>query len=246
MAIAKIILNGVTQMDVTQKTVTSADMLNGVTALKNDGTDITGSIAAMTLPSASSSTSSGTSKATITPGSAAQYLNIPAGYLDTAQYYTIAAGGSGGLILLATSNIGTVNTSSTTAQSLSKSVTVTSFGGYDLLIVETTADPSLVTSHVGTVRPVALTTAGSSIATSKGSAQLGNISINYKKNDNYITSRSSTTIYGVFPNTVTISGDGQTLTLDMYARYYNTHTGAINGAYTVRVYGVNLYSLING
>ena len=95
MAISKIILNGVTQMDVTGKTVTSADMLSGVTALKNDGTDITGSISAMTLPSASSSTSSGTSKATITPTSSAQYLNIPAGYLDTAQFYTIAAASGG-------------------------------------------------------------------------------------------------------------------------------------------------------
>lgn len=95
MAISKIILNGVTQMDVTGKTVTAGDMLSGVTALKNDGTDITGNIAAMTLPSASSSTSSGTSKATITPTSSAQYLNIPAGYLDAAQYYTIAAASGG-------------------------------------------------------------------------------------------------------------------------------------------------------
>lgn len=91
MAISKIILNGVTQMDVTGKTVTAGSMLNGVTALKNDGTDVTGNIPDMTLPSASSSTSSGTSKATITPTSSAQYLNIPTGYLDTAQYYTIAA-----------------------------------------------------------------------------------------------------------------------------------------------------------
>ena len=45
MAIAKVTLNGVTQMDVTGKTVTAASMLNGVTALKNDGTDIIGSIA---------------------------------------------------------------------------------------------------------------------------------------------------------------------------------------------------------
>lgn len=95
MAISKIILNGVTQMDVTGKTVTAGDMLSGVTALKNDGTDITGNISNMTLPSASSSTSSGTSKATITPTSSAQYLNIPAGYLDTAQYYTIAAASGG-------------------------------------------------------------------------------------------------------------------------------------------------------
>lgn len=44
MAISKITLNGVTQMDVTGKTVTSGSMLNGITSLKNDGTDITGSI----------------------------------------------------------------------------------------------------------------------------------------------------------------------------------------------------------
>ena len=45
MAISKITLNGVTQMDVTQKTVTAGTMLNNVTALKNDGTDIAGNIA---------------------------------------------------------------------------------------------------------------------------------------------------------------------------------------------------------
>lgn len=49
----------------------------------------------MTLPSASSASSSGTSKATITPTSSAQYLNIPTGYNDTAQYYTIAAASGG-------------------------------------------------------------------------------------------------------------------------------------------------------
>ena len=95
MAISKIILNGVAQMDVTGKTVTSASMRNGITALKNDGTDITGSIQDMTLPSAASSTSSGTAKATIAPTSSAQYLNIPAGYLETAQFYTIAAASGG-------------------------------------------------------------------------------------------------------------------------------------------------------
>ena len=82
-------------MDVTGKTVTSASMRNGTTALKNDGTDITGNIPDMTLPSSASGSSSGTSKATITPTSSAQYLNIPAGYLDAAQYYTIAAASGG-------------------------------------------------------------------------------------------------------------------------------------------------------
>ena len=51
MAIAKIVYKEsanatpVTWMDVTQKTVTAGSMLNGTTALKNDGTDITGNIA---------------------------------------------------------------------------------------------------------------------------------------------------------------------------------------------------------
>lgn len=44
MAFSKVILNGTTLMDVTQKTVTSASMLSGTTALKNDGTDVTGTI----------------------------------------------------------------------------------------------------------------------------------------------------------------------------------------------------------
>lgn len=43
----------------------------------------------MTLPSSASSTSSGTSKATIVPGGSTQYLNIPLGYNSAAAYYTI-------------------------------------------------------------------------------------------------------------------------------------------------------------
>ena len=50
----------------------------------------------MTLPTATSATSSGTSKATINPTSSVQYLNIPTGYNGTAQYYTIAAASGGG------------------------------------------------------------------------------------------------------------------------------------------------------
>lgn len=42
MAVSKVILNGVTLMDVTQKTVTASTLLQGETALKNDGTDVVG------------------------------------------------------------------------------------------------------------------------------------------------------------------------------------------------------------
>lgn len=43
MAISKIILNGVTQMDVTQDTVAASNLLSGYTATKNDGTKVSGS-----------------------------------------------------------------------------------------------------------------------------------------------------------------------------------------------------------
>ena len=161
MAIAKVILNGVTQMDTTQKTVTAGSMLSGTTALKNDGTDITGSIATrtssnmsvsggtvtaqagyyasdtsksvsnMTLPSSASSTSSGTSKATITPSSSAQYLNIPTGYNGTAQYYTISAtSGSSKNAQVAQSTSRISATSMTAISNLSISVAET--GTYDV------------------------------------------------------------------------------------------------------------------
>ena len=56
MAFSKIILNNTTLMDVTQKTVTSGSMLSGTTALKNDGTDVTGSIATKTSSDMTAST----------------------------------------------------------------------------------------------------------------------------------------------------------------------------------------------
>ena len=76
----------------------------------------------MTLPSASSSTSSGTSKATITPTSSAQYLNIPVGYNGTAQYYTIAASGGGG-------GSASIDTKTVTASNRPSSLSFTSMKG---------------------------------------------------------------------------------------------------------------------
>ena len=46
MAISKIIIDGVTKMDVTSDTVEASNLLSGYTALKNDGTDITGTASA--------------------------------------------------------------------------------------------------------------------------------------------------------------------------------------------------------
>ena len=86
MAISKIVYKSspsatpVTWMDVTQKTVTSGTMLNGTTALKNDGTDITGNIASKTSSNLSAS------GATVT---------AEAGYYASSASKTVASGTEG-------------------------------------------------------------------------------------------------------------------------------------------------------
>ena len=75
----------------------------------------------MTLPSSTSATSSGTSKATISASSSTQYLNIPTGYNATAQYYTISASGGGG-----GANIATETTTNSSNQNTSISFTLPS------------------------------------------------------------------------------------------------------------------------
>ena len=106
MAIAKVILNGVTQMDVTDKTVTAESMLSGTTALKNDGTDITGDIESKT---SSDLTASG---ATVT---------APAGYYASAASKSVASGSAG----TPTASKGTVSN-----HSVSVTPSVTNATGY--------------------------------------------------------------------------------------------------------------------
>ena len=136
MAISKVVYKSsssatpVTWMDVTGKTVTAASMRNGVTALKNDGTNITGNIADMTLPTAASASSSGTQKAEITPGSSVQYINIPIGYNGSAAHYKIGAGGG------SSKNVQIDNTNhriaSTSYTDTGATLTVSTAGTYDI------------------------------------------------------------------------------------------------------------------
>lgn len=118
MAIAKVILNGVTQMDVTDKTVTAGSMLSGTTALKNDGTDITGSIASKT---SSDLTASG---ATVT---------APAGFYPSNASKSVASGSATTPATTITANpTVSVNSSGLITATVSKtqSVTPTVSAGY--------------------------------------------------------------------------------------------------------------------
>ncbi len=89
MAIAKVVYKesseatGQTWMDVTQKTVTSATMLSSITALKNDGTNITGTIATKSVGNLWFSSSTAT-------------FGVPTGYYSGtgAIYWTIASKGA--------------------------------------------------------------------------------------------------------------------------------------------------------
>ena len=69
MAVAKVILNGTTLIDVTQKTVTASTLLQGETALKNDGTDVTGTYVPQTCVLQSKTVSPSTSQQTVSPDS---------------------------------------------------------------------------------------------------------------------------------------------------------------------------------
>ena len=69
MAVSKVILNGTTLMDTTDKTVTAANLLNGYTALKNDGTTVTGEYVPSVATLQSKTVSPSTSQQTVSPDS---------------------------------------------------------------------------------------------------------------------------------------------------------------------------------
>lgn len=124
MAISKVIYksdpsdSGTVWMDVTQKTVTAGSMLNGVTALKNDGTGITGNIASK---SSSDLTASGST------------VTAPAGYYASSASKSVASGSVSTPATTITANP-TISVSSggliTASVSGSKSVTPTVSAGY--------------------------------------------------------------------------------------------------------------------
>lgn len=171
---------------------------------------------------------------------------IKIGDADDDDCVTIVTGtytGAGIGTLLATSTLGTVNTSSTSAVNLSKSVTIAGVNSYDALVVETSVNQVTNGRHSCTVAVIWLT-ASSDVATKNG-ATIASNKLNMKISSGGVTTtRQSTTAYGVFPNSCTISNGSATLA--MYARYNSTQTGTINGIYTTRVYGLKLYDLIGG
>ena len=158
---------------------------------------------------------------------------------------TYSGGGGGGGIgdLLNTTAIGAYSTSSTSQTNMNKTITVSSVNDYDLLIVETSVDTVVANRHEATVGTIFLN-AGTNVSTKNGTT-IGNAKWNAKvSSSNVTTTRSSSTAYGLYPYSATVSNG--TASIVMYSRYNSTQTGTINGTYTTRVYGVKLYDLIGG
>lgn len=155
-------------------------------------------------------------------------------------------GGSDRLVLLQTTAIGSLSTSSTSGVDTGKTVTLaqsTGWQNYDLLIVDISVDTKTNGRHTSTVSNVILT--GTSNVTTKNTYTVASNKWNSKLSSSGTAStRQSTTAYGVYINTATVSSN--TLTLTVYDKYNNNSTGTLNGTYTARVYGIKLIDLIGG
>ena len=156
---------------------------------------------------------------------------------------TSSGGGGSGLTLLKTSALGSLSTSSTSATDTGKSMTVTGYNDYDVLVVDVSVDSITNSRHTSTVSMVYLT--GTSAVTTKNTYAVGSNKWNSKVGSSGTGStRQSTSAYGIYVNAATVSGS--TMTLTFYYRYNSNNTGTINGTYTARVYGLKLYDLIGG
>ena len=87
----KIIINGVTKIDISADTVNAASMLSGITAHDANGENITGTIATRTLASATTTNPGYTVQQTIGRSTSKRYIKIQSGYYADDRQYTISA-----------------------------------------------------------------------------------------------------------------------------------------------------------
>lgn len=148
-------------------------------------------------------------------------------------------GGSDHLTLLASMDLGTIDATSTAADT-GKKIEVSGVNQYDLLLavawhtVATSGHNATVSIVIPTADTDRLIKTGMYVDTNR---------INYimASNGNIAVKRNS---YGVYVNSATspTDGNGKT-TLSIYARSQSSSTGTIYGNYTLYVYGANLYNI---
>lgn len=163
---------------------------------------------------------------------------------DYSGEYNVSGGGGSGLTKLATKDLGTISTSSTSAADTGQTLDVEGFDAYDLLICITHTSPHTNNRNLGTIRLVNLaatsnvnTKTGTGVATSTQNIKLSSSGV--------IQTRVGTTPYGVYVNTATLNTSGtRRITLTIYQRYNSTSSGTINGHYVLDVYGLKLSDLL--
>lgn len=202
-------------------------------------------VPAVTLPKTGGGTASFTDVTDTTAAAAdvatGKYFYTAAGVRT--QGTNSGGGGGSGLTLLKTTSLGTLSTSSTSAADTGKTMTVTGYNDYDVLVVDVSVDTTTNGRHTSTVSMVYLT--GTSNVSTKNTYAVGSNKWNSKLGSTGTGStRQSTSAYGIYVNSASVSSS--TMTLTFYYRYNSNNTGTINGAYTARVYGVKLYDLIGG
>ena len=155
-------------------------------------------------------------------------------------------GGTDRLVLLQTTSLGALSTTSTSATSTNKTVSLassTNWDDYDLLIVDISVDSITNNRHTSSVSFVINT--GTSNVSTKNTYTVGSNVWNSKASSSGTeSSRQSTSKYGVYVNSASVSSS--TLSLPIYYRYNSNSTGTLNGTYTARVYGIKLIDLIGG
>lgn len=165
---------------------------------------------------------------------------------NLAQLIVNVSGGSGIGDLLSTTNIGAYSTSTTSSTNMNISTAATNINAYDLLLVETSVDTKVANRHMATVGAVFLL--NSTNADTKNASAIATVKWNAKLSSSSVTqTTSSTSAYGIYPNSCTITtASNGTATFPMYSRYNSTRSGTINGNYKTRIYGVKLCDLIGG
>lgn len=156
---------------------------------------------------------------------------------------TASGGGGSGLTLLATYNFGSFSGSATSATNTNKSMTVTGYNDYDVLIVDVSVNSTTNGRHTSTVSFV-MVTGQTNVTTKDTYAVAGNKWNSKLSSSGTATTRQSTTAYGIYAYSASVSNS--TMTIAFYYRYNSNNTGTINGTYTARVYGLKLYDLIGG
>ena len=250
MAISKVIFNGDTLMDTTQKTVTAGSMLSGVTALKNDGTSITGSIASQAAQTIHPSTSDQTiaSGKYLTGAQTVKGVlltNLSAGNIkkdvvvkvgDSTDDDCVASvtgtyeGGGGGssYTLIATDDF-TVTTSSTSVTTIG-TLTYSAGSSYDMrdkVICVTAFDKQGLRNGYCYGSTFYFTCAS---ANNTGSVGGG---ICYRCDNNRVAQTSNK--YGVYCSDI-VSSSTNNITITISARYSSTYSQTIDGTFEVNAY----------